>query len=618
MEYICDSLNLKPNTVHKAIRHGRIIIPEIQSEERFDIITKGERNLIDDGQQIGKACSNVAERVLATKTGANCEIKFSNQTDLQHAGVLLALPALLSQGLLKYENNFHLGKGYYPTSSIFITLALLILLRIKTLSGVNSLPSGELGRMIGLDRIPEVKTLRGRIAKFSEITDMTQWELNLSKDWMEDSPELSAILYLDGHIKLYYGKGKSPPKRFVSRMRLSLSGTTDYWVNDALGQPFFVINKSISKGLISAIKEDFVDRFIQDVPNQPSDEELLKDKYKSRFMLVFDREGYSADFFYDLWQSRIAISTYKKNVSDKWDDDEFFEHAGKLPFGTEKKIELAERGVLLQNKGSKKKIWAREIRKKSKAGHQTSIITTNYSLSIILIGLYMFARWSQENFFKYMMQEFGIDTLVSYYKENISDTSILVNPEYRTLESLRKKLTSKLNRIKAKFSTLVLADTPIDKRKLEKYITQKEELKTEIDQYEIEIEKVKKQKKDVPYKIPFGELPENEKFDNVINQRKHFLDTVKLIAYRAETALSNTIKQYMSHEDESRLLLKQIYKTDASIKVDKEKKLLHVEIHRLAHWKDDKILEILCDQLNQTETKFPNTNLVLSYKLVSS
>jgi len=117
----------------------------------------------------------------------------------------------------------------------------------------------------------------------------------------------------------------------------------------------------------------------------------------------------------------------------------------------------------------------------------------------------------QENFFKYMMQEFGIDTLVSYFKEKISDTSILVNPEYRTLENLRKKLTSKLNRIKAKFSTLVLADTPIDKNKLEKYLTQKEELKTEIEQYETEIEKVKEQKKDVPYKLPYGELPENEK-----------------------------------------------------------------------------------------------------------
>jgi len=383
LDYICGLLDLKIDTVRKAIKQGRIIIPEINFEETGGSPTKSERNILDDGQQMGKACSNVSARILAIKTGTSCELKFSNQTDLQHAGVLLALPALLSQGLLRYQSDFKLDKTYYPTSSIFLSLAILALLRVKTLSGVDSLPSGELGRMIGLDRIPEVKTLRGRVAQFSGITDITAWGLNLSKDWMEEMPGLSAVLYIDGHIKLYYGKDKAPPKRFVSRMRLSLSGTTDYWVNDAIGQPFFVINKTISKGLISTIKEEFIDIFIQDVPNQASDDELSEDKHKSRFMLVFDREGYSPDFFYDLWQKRIAISTYKKNVKDKWDEDEFLEYTGKLPFGTEKKIELAERGVLLQNKGSEKKIWAREIRKKSKSGHQISIITTNYSLSII-------------------------------------------------------------------------------------------------------------------------------------------------------------------------------------------------------------------------------------------
>ncbi len=230
----------------------------------------------------------------------------------------------------------------------------------------------------------------------------------------------------------------------------------------------------------------------------------------------------------------------------------------------------------------------------------------------------MFARWSQENFFKYMMQEFGIDTLVSYMKEKISDTSLLVNPEYRELETIRKKLTSKLNIVKAKFSSLVLANTPIERKEMEKYLLKKEALKTEIEQREKEIDQIKAKKKTIPRKIVYSELPENQKFDDVINQRKHFLDTIKLIAYRAETAMSNIIKQDMSHEDESRLLLKQIYKTDANIKVDKENKMLIIEIHRLAYWKDDKILEKLCQSMNETQIQFPDTELTLFYKLVSS
>ncbi len=375
------------------------------------------------------------------------------------------------------------------------------MLRLKTLSGVDSLPSGELGKTIGLDRIPEVKTLRTRIVQFCQKANINKWSMKLSKDWMEESPELSAVLYIDGHIKLYYGHETSPPKRFVSRMRLCLSGTTDYWVNDVLGQPFFVVNKTISNGLIQTIKENLLDKFNSDVSNQPTQLELAENKYISRYMLVFDREGYSPDFFYDLWQDRISIATYKKNITDKWDDEEFTEHTGILPFGTQKTIALAERGVLLQNKGSKKKLWVREIRSKSKSGHQTSIVTTNYTLSIIMIGLYMFARWSQENFFKYMMQEFGIDTLVSYFKEKITDTTSLVNPEYRTLESARKKITSKLNRIKAKFATLTLQSESIDEKAMEKYISKKEELKDEIEQKETEIEQIKLQRKYVPKRI---------------------------------------------------------------------------------------------------------------------
>jgi len=105
---------------------------------------------------------------LSSVKGETCPITFNNQIDLQHAGVLIAIPSLLGQGLLKYEKEFALEDVYYPTSSIFLSLAFLSLLRIKTLAGVNSLPSGELGRAIGLDRVPEVKTLRSRIALFSK------------------------------------------------------------------------------------------------------------------------------------------------------------------------------------------------------------------------------------------------------------------------------------------------------------------------------------------------------------------------------------------------------------------------------------------------------------------
>ena len=610
-------VSIKQDTIEKAVRSGRILL--YRPTDQTIIRTKSERNAIDNEQAFGKACSNVVDRILSCKTGTPCKVDFSNHLDLNHAGVLLSLPALLSNGLLKYEQDFHPDQGYYSIASIFMSLSFLALLRVKTLAQSSQIPAGEIGKAVGLDRIPEVKTLRERIALFCSKCDIEQWGYKLSKSWLEDYPDLSGVLYIDGHVNIYYGSKTQMPKRYVSRLRLCMSGSTDYWVNDQLGQPFFVINKAINSGMIQTIKADIIPRLSRDIPGQPTAAELTVSPYLNRYMLVFDRECFSANFFYDLWQDhRISICTYNKNVKDKWPEEEFFTYKGKLPIGQEQEIELAERGVLLQNQGSKKKIWVREVRKKSKSGHQTSIITTNYLLPTIMIGLYMFSRWSQENFFKYMMQHFGIDTLVSYLKEKISETTILINPAHRALEGQLKKVTSKLNYRRAKFGSLELGDIPIDDKKAKEFLAKKAEFRNEIAVLEQEAGLIKQKKKQVPRKIQFSQLPENEKFDNAINQRKAFLDIIKMISYRAETAMANMIKSNMSHPDEARKLLQQVYQSDANLWVNKTDSELCVELHRMSYWKDDKIIQELCNQLNETKTKFPGTDLTIYYKLVTS
>ena len=218
-----------------------------------------------------------------------------------------------------------------------------------------------------------------------------------------------------------------------------------------------------------------------------------------------------------------------------------------------------------------------------------------------MIGVYMFARWSQENFFKYMMENFGIDILVSYVKKKLSDTTQLINPAYRELDGLQKKLTSKLNIRFKKFGTMVIDELPIEEKTMRSYLQKKAALNIEIKALEVEVEQIKQKKKETPRKITFSQLPENEKFDSAINKRKHFIDTIKMIAYRAETAMANIIKPEMAHSDEARTLLKQVYKTDANIFPDYENKTLLVELHRMTYWKDDKIVQNICDVLNDTK-----------------
>jgi len=626
-------LALKENSLKKALKRGLFILLSPDSSTEI-INNKSDRNIEDSYTTMGKACSNTLERVLAFKTGAHCPVRFSTQVDLQNAGILLALPSLLANGLLTNTGYFEKESAYYSLESIFLSLSFLSLLRIKTLAQSANVSCGELGRVIGLDRIPEVKTLRKRIAYFSNTGKVKQWAIDLSRLWLSNNEELSGILYIDGHVNIYYGEQTKMPKRFVSRMRLCMSGSTDYYINDRLGQPFFVVSKEINGSMIETIKKEIIPQLKSDIPNQADVKELEANPMLSKFMIVTDRECYSPEFIADLWDERISMTTYKKNVKDQWDDAEFYEYEELDENGNIVKVCLAERGTLLEYnkkeieinaetkketlKSKSKQLWVREVRKKSESGHQTAIITTNYMLKTVLIGLYMFARWSQENFFKYMIENFGLDTLVSYLKEKIDDTAMLVNPQYRNLEAQQRKLVSKLNVIKSKFASLILENTTIDDKKMDYYIKKKTDLMVQIQHLEKEISEIKELKKTVSKKIIYAQLPESEKFTNAINERKHFLDTIKMIAYRSETAMANIIKTKMSNPDHARVLLRQIYTSDANLKPDYQTKQLVVELHRFNTRHEDKIVEFLCEELNKTETVFSGTDLTLFYKLVSN
>jgi len=230
--------------------------------------------------------------------------------------------------------------------------------------------------------------------------------------------------------------------------------------------------------MIEQIKTSILPRLEKEVPHQPTEEELLQNPLLHKLMIVYDRECYSVDFFHYLWEKRVAVCTYNKNVKDKWPEEDFIEYETIQEDGNPEKIKLSEKKITLKNndKQNPKEVTCREIRKLSKSGHQTSILTTNWTLGIVQIGLYMFARWCQENFFKYMTDNFDIDGLVSYKKEIISDTKMLVNPAYRQLDSELKSLNGKLSKQKTLFANITLKDEPEKGKKLERSIAKKAEV----------------------------------------------------------------------------------------------------------------------------------------------
>ncbi len=539
--------------------------------------------------------------------------EFAPAADVPNAGVLLALPALLGNGLLRGSKKLlEVPRGYYGLASILLLLAFLALARVRSIEGLRYCSPGEWGKLLGLDRVPEVRTLRQRLQAITSGDQPAQWSAELCQEWMQADPDATGLFYVDGHVRIYHGSQTALPRRYVSRQRLCLRGTTDYWVNALDGQPFFVVTKPVDPGMVKVLQADIVPRLEKDAPNLVSDEELAENPLRHRFTLVFDREGYSPVLFAEMWKRRIACLTYRKSPGEPWPAEEFREESVTLANGEHVQMLLAERGVFLKQGA----IWVREIRRLTDSGHQTPIVTTDYTSERTRLAPAMFGRWSQENFFKYMLEHYGLDRLSSYSTESIPETTRVVNPAHRALDSAIRKKNSRLTCQRAKFAALAL-DKPIEPKVVKTWETRKAEILEEIGRLEAELDELKPKRKATPRHIPVSALPADQRFDQLHASSKHFVDTIKMVAYRAETAMTHVLREKLSRFDDGRALVRALYANEADLVPDHQAGTLTVTLHHLANHSTDAAIHHLCRELTATETVFPETGLRLVYELGS-
>lgn len=619
---------------------------------------------------MGMGATNMSGRLGASlRSEGPAQPEFKQSVDIVNGGVMLAVPALLHCGLLNHiDKHFKLPEGYYDISSILLTLAFSALARISSIEQLRYQPPGEWGKLLGLDRIPEVKTLRKKIALLANNNKAKEWSVDLCNDWLQRLPEGAAALYVDGHVRVYSGEKFNIPKHFVPRIKLCLRAACDYWVNAMDGQPFFMVSQAVDPGLIQTIENIIVPSLEKAVPNQPSQEQLEKHSHINRFTLVFDREGYSPDFMLRLWKKRIAVKTYAKYPGEDWPVGEFTEHVIKLPAGEVTTLKLAERGIRLIPREKKQKqedvtneelvkeykenqgiqihttegkktakqkkteeedgeatsendeekadtLWVREIRKLNKDNSQTTIYTTEYLTSIDQAATGMFARWCQENFFKYMRKHYGIDDIIAYSTEDCPDTVQVVNPLYREIAGQIRKLTATRARRIVQLSDLEIPN--IDPEKIEKTLAKKTAFRKEIDILDEQLLQLKEKRKNIKRHILAKELSDEDKIKFLTNSSKQLVDMIKIVCYRAETAMALTLREQMSRTCDVRSLLQGIYENEADLIPDTDKKTLTVRLHHLANHALSESIQHLCDELNKTETIFPGTDLRLIYEIIS-
>jgi hypothetical protein len=605
---------VKESTLRKALQ--RQAIPELprgepqRQSERDAGSTKSERSREDaqaaDG--MGTACTRADERIAAAIGLAQCATtRFEPGRDVQLAGLLTGLPALCANGLLSGLGKYiALPRGFYSALHILLVLGFMALGRIRRPEGLRHIPPGEFGKVIGLDRVPEVRTLREKIGVLASTGKPAEWMKELSRGWMQGDPEEAGYLYVDGHVRVYHGEVAQLPRRYVCRERLCLRGTTDYWVNDAVGRPYFVVSKTVTEGLAQTLLDDIVPELLGSVPQQPTAAELSQDAQLHRFVIVFDREGATHSLLNQLWQQRIGALTYRKNVKDVWPEGEFIEQEVLAPGGGSTLMKLCMRQTTLG--AGKAAIPVTEVRRLTPSGHQTAIITTARRLDPTLIAGRMFSRWCQENYFGYMMQHYDIDGLIEYGVQSLPGTQRVVNPAWRALEVEVRQARHTERRLQAAVTKSALDDAA--------QIDKKAEAFEAMQAAQAQLLQLRLQRKQTPRKVTIDSLPEDQRPDELLPLGKMFCDTVKMIAYRAETAMVGLLRRHLKNEAEARALIRDLLVASADIEPDDLAKTLTIRIHHLANPAQNKAVAALLHDLNEQAFCHPETAARMIYALV--
>jgi hypothetical protein len=602
------------STLRKAVKAGRVVRTSGGTADSglkgAEATSKSERGQADAraAEGMGTACTRANERMgAALGLIRSASTRFERCLDVAMGGVLAGLPALCSNGLLSgLGRHLSLPAGYYTALHILTLLGFMALARIRRPEGLRHVPPGELGKTVGLDRVPEVRTLREKIGAMAEEGAPGEWMRELSRQWMEADSQEAGYLYVDGHVRVYHGTGARLPRRYVSREKLCLRGTTDYWVNDALGRPFFVVSHAVTDGLAATLLDDIVPELLASVPGQPSEAELAADPLLHRLVVIFDREGSTHSLLSKLWERRIGAITYRKAVKDLWPESEFSEVEVPVPGGGLTRMQLAPRHTTLT--AGTASIPVLEIRRLTKTGHQTAIITTAQRLQSPVIAGRMFSRWCQENFFGYMMEHYDLDGLVQYGSEEIPGTTQVVNPAWRVLDKAVRQMLGRIRKLHAELGAQTIRSEGID-------VEEQAERLHDIQRLEDDAAELRLKRRQTHRKVPLESLPENERPRQLRPLGKMFTDTVKMIAYRAETALVGLLRPHLAKEEEARAVIRELFVSSADLDPDEQNNTLTVRIHRMACPAHDKAIAALLANLNQTEFRHPETGMRLIYEL---
>jgi prepilin-type processing-associated H-X9-DG protein len=514
------------------------------------------------------------------------------------AGVLLALPALLASGVLDIAREVYgsLAPAFYGLRTTLVAFLLMSLLRIKRPEGLKEHSPDDLGRILGLDRAPEVKTLRRKFARLAVLGRAAELGRALARRRVATHGGALGFLYIDGHVRAYHGQ-HAIPKAHVARMRLSMPATTDYWVGDERGDPLFLVTAEANAGMVRMLP--------------PILDEIRTLVGRRRTTVIFDRGGFSPDLFHQILAAGFEIITYRKQPQRRVPGRLFREYQV-VRQGRRETMLLADQNVRLRR--SQGQLRLRQITRLSADGkHQTPILTSRHDLAPAEIATRMFDRWRQENFFKYLREEYAIDALAEYATEPDDPERDVPNPKRQAIDAQIREARAALTIIQARYGIAAHDNPEAARPTIRGFKIAHGKIGKELRVAMRRVTTFEARRASIPARVPLR-LAVDTNIVKLAPERQMVVSLLKMVAFQAESDLVRQVApHYKRADDEGRTHIQNALAAHASIAASDSE--LRITLQPLSSPHRTAAIASLCHQLNQTKTPFPGTRLLLRFDI---
>jgi hypothetical protein len=455
------------------------------------------------------------------------------------------------------------------------------------------LAAGDAGPLAGLAVLPDVRTLRPRLAAIADGCDPLALQAMFASAMLAADPVTSGVYYVDDHFVPYAG-AKPVGKGWNNKRGRAEKGRADTHVTAADGRAVCFVTGEPS-GLTVTLPLALAELKKAAGPG-------------AKIMLGFDRGGAYPQVFAHCRKENVHWVTYRRAP--------LAVPAG-LPVlsvisvnGRNREVAWAEETVTIKDYGQ-----ARQITLFEHGQVALQVLTSDHDACPAEILAWLKSRWREENFLKYASGNYGIDKICDYIATVETNTKVIDNPARKTANAAVRKAEAALTAAREDMAVM-LADPAIPAAAKNTRLIPAAEKK--ISRAERALAAARAARDKIPAKLPANVIDPDAKTALLRAGRRGLQMVLRLLAHNAEHWLSRHLNAYLQDDDEYRAITRQTIIRGLAGTITYTPAAITVELGQPGSPRVTRALTLLLDEINQNPPSMPGDTRPITYQLTTS